>query len=371
MIVHHTCRKILIVKTPYDMNGKDELMSVPGAERMMWFWLLAGIILVLNPAGSSEYPFGSKVLPEDSDIGRPLFALPANTAIVYWDIGTSGYDDSDPVYLHMNSAGGTTSANDVRLTFLNNFPAGSKITFQDLDMNKPVKQLPSAISFLNSYGSSAYDLNDPVYIHQYDYYDQDDFANMAAGFRERLPYHGSEISVYGLDYALFTDNYKLFSNDKFVDKNPGKVRQWQGPDIEVASGLKADYYHVLGTWLIKIQPHTMATEGSGQYDESAFAMIVNPLAQFIKTNDIRLSSTNGMINGTKVTDFDIDQNMLVSMPPLASFLGPLADRADLGYFDVNGNGICDYTDDIYLNVPNGVAAGIVTVNNVRLSGPLQ
>lgn len=361
------------------MNGKDEPMSVPGAERMIWFWLLAGIVLMLNPAGSSEYPFGSKVLPEDSDIGRPLFALPANTAIAYWDIGTPGYDESDPVYLHITSAGGTTSANDVRLTFLNNFSAGSKVTFQDLDMNKPVTKLSSTISFLNSYGSSAYDLNDPVYVHQYDYYDhheysdlhRDDFADMTAGFRERLPYQGSEISVHGLDYALFNDNYKLFIWDKLTDKNPEKVGEWRGLDIEVVSGLKADYYHVLGTWLIKIQPCTMGAKGFSHYDKPAYAMAVNPLAQFIKTNDIRLSSTNGTINGTKVTDFDIDQNMLVSMPPLASFLGSLADRADLGYFDVNGNGIYDYTDDIYLNVPSGVSAGIVTVNNVRLSGPLQ
>ena len=38
--------------------------------------------------------------------------------------------------------------------------------------------------------------------------------------------------------------------------------------------------------------------------------------------------------------------------------------------NVNGNGVYDYGDDVYLNVPAGVSKGIVTVNNVRLSGPI-
>lgn len=82
--------------------------------------------------------------------------------------------------------------------------------------------------------------------------------------------------------------------------------------------LKADHYHVLGTWLINIKPH----------------------------------------------------NKLVAWPPLASFLGSSKDTANMGYFD-NGYGIYDYEDDVYLNVPSAVSKGVVTVNNVRFSGPIQ
>ena len=81
---------------------------------------------------------------------------------------------------------------------------------------------------------------------------------MMTGFSERLPYRGREISSPGLGFALFTDNYKLFISDKILDKKPRKVGEMRGLAIEVVRGLKADYYHVLGTWLIKIQPHEMS-----------------------------------------------------------------------------------------------------------------
>jgi len=72
-------------------------------------------------------------------------------------------------------------------------------------------------------------------------------------------------------------------------------------------------------------------------------------------------------NGTKVTN-GMNKDM-VALPPLASFLGE-NDDASIGFFDANGNGIYDYEDDVYLNVPAGISKGIVTVNNVRLSGPI-
>jgi hypothetical protein len=342
------------------------------AERksLIWTLLLASIIVMVSPASGSDYPFGSKVLPNQSDIGRPLFHLPAETTMAFWDIGTPGYDEEDPVYLHIGpSASGTTNANDVRLTFLDDMAAGSKVTFHDYDMNKPIKQMPSIISFLDLHGSRAYDLNDPVYLHHFDYSYHDDYensANMMTGFSERLPYRGREISLPGLGFALFTDNYKLFISDKILDKRPRKVGEMRGLAIEVVRGLKADYYHVLGTWLIKIQPHERVEDGSSR-DDSRWE---DPSAQFIQTNDVRLSSMGELMAGTKVTNFDEDQNKLVSWPPLASFLGPATDTTKMGFFDVNGNGVYDYEDDVYLNVPAGVSKGLVTVNNVRLSGPI-
>jgi hypothetical protein len=75
--------------------------------------------------------------------------------------------------------------------------------------------------------------------------------------------------------------------------------------------------------------------------------------------------------GTKVVNFDIDQNKMLSSPALARFLGQESDTTRIRYFDVNGNGIYDYPDDVYLNYPSGMATGIVAVNNVRLSGPVN
>jgi hypothetical protein len=159
----------------------------------------------------------------------------------------------------------------------------------------------------------------------------------------------------------------LFISDKILDKRPRKVGEMRGLAIEVVRGLKADYYHILGTWLIKIQPHERVEDGSSR-DDSRWE---DPSAQFIQTNDVRLSSMGELMAGTKVTNFDEDQNKLVSWPPLASFLGPATDTTKMGFFDVNGNGVYDYEDDVYLNVPAGVSKGLVTVNNVRLSGPIQ
>ncbi len=351
-----------------------ELMFVPGRENLINVLLLVSIILIVCPASSSVYPFGSKVLPGDLDIGRPLFSLPAKTTVAFWDIGTRGYDEEDPVYLHIgHSASGTTNANDVRLTFIANVSPGSKVRFQDSDMNKPITQLHSIISFLDIHGSSAYDLLDPVYLHHLDRLDHNDHpddtcfddsenpADMTTGFNERLPYRGKEISSPGLGFALFTDNYILSISDKILDKKPRKVGEMRGLSIEMVRGLKANYYHVLGTWLIKIQiPKDYESADSTREDIST---------QFIQTNDIRLSSTGNLIAGTKVTNFDEDQNKLVAWPPLARFLGPVIDTEKLGFFDVNGNGVYDYEDDVYLNVPSGFPA-VVSVNNIRLSGPV-
>jgi len=199
---------------------------------------------------ASGYDFGTKVMPSDTDIGRPLFSMPAGTTIFYWDTGgIPGYDENDVMYLHTPSA--YVNANDVRLTPVGTYPAGSKVTMQDKDVGMPLIPLPGAsIGYLNLYGSGTYDFSDPVYVHQ------------------------------------------------------------NSPPI-----------------LITI------------------------------LNDVRLTNINNYMAGTKVHNFDQDFNKLFGLG-----WGPVP----IKFFDVNGNGIYDDQDDVYLNVPTGVP-GIVSVNNVRIS----
>ena len=210
------------------------------------------IILLLASNAVYGYDFGTKVGPNDSDIGKPLFPMPFGTTIAYWDTGgIPGYDEKDVVYLHTPSTCNCVNANDVRLTPVGTSPAGSKVTMQENDIGMPLQPVPFAsIGFLNLYGSSAYDFEDPVYIHQ--------------------------------------------------------------------------------------------------------NIIPPPVITIL--NDIRLTDINGYKAGTKVHNFDQDFNKLFGTTV----------RVPVGFFDVDGNGIYDNQDDVYLNLPAGVP-GIVSVNNVRIS----
>ena len=224
---------------------------------------VSSLLLILNSAGASEYPFGTKVLATDNDIGKPLYVMPAGTTIAYWDTGVvPGYDDTDVVYLHTSLAPSVT-ANDVRLTPFAAFAAGSKVTPIDNDIGMPLAGFGpgGVIRYLNLYGSINYDLDDPVYFHQ----------------NAPVP-------------------------------NPG-----------------------------------------------AFATV---------TNDVRLTQVQGIEPGTKVRDFDPDHNKILGLVGAAGtpVLGPI------GFFDANGNGLYDASDDVYLNFPRGVPIFTVSVNNVRLSG---
>jgi hypothetical protein len=136
-------------------------------------------ILLFGLAAASEYPFGSKVMPTDSDLGKPLFQLPTGaiwgTTVRYWETGViPGYDNSDVVYLHVPRNGVPSTlvnvvANDVRLTPFGDLPAGSKVTPHDNDIDQPLLPLPggsTSIRYLDLYGSPQYDFMDPVYVHQ-------------------------------------------------------------------------------------------------------------------------------------------------------------------------------------------------------------
>lgn len=137
-------------------------------------------IFIIGSAMASEYEFGSKVYPDDSDVGRPLttFAgLQFPRSIGYWDVGVvpGTFDADDIVYLHFGNpplptapaAGMPIRANDIRLTSYSNHAAGSKVTTTDNDINAPLNALnppPNAQFFwLDLFGGSGlFDLNDPV-----------------------------------------------------------------------------------------------------------------------------------------------------------------------------------------------------------------
>jgi len=227
--------------------------------------LASSLLLIQGLAGASEYEFGTKVLAEDRDIGRALYNFPTSD-IRYWDIGPNPgiYDTGDILYLAKNSPFTVVTANDIRITPFEYFPAGSKVRAGDEDMDMPLAAFPAgrAIVYLDLYGSSlppVFDLQDPVYFH------------------------------------------------------------------------------------------------------TATANII--------TNDVRLTYVSGKSPGTKVIDFDMDHYkpwvLLQALP--AFFPGSL-----IKYFDVNGNGVYDYPDDVYLIFPLGGAPfdPHVRVNSLRLSGPV-
>ena len=358
---------------------------------MIKVFLLASLILMLNPAISSEYAFGTKVMPADLDIGRPLFDTFEGTTVGYWDIGTPGYDESDPVYLHMSRFSfGMIAANDVRLTTMDNRSPGSQVTFQDIDMNKPLTLLPATINYLNIHGSKAYDLEDPVYLHQFycggdcmgtgqvqatdssGQWHPDEEATEAteSDFREQIPYRGG-ISIPRTSCIEFTDGYRMLVTDYVIDNIPQMAGVWRGLMMEKVHGVKADYYHVLNTWYTRIDPfetHDRFLDDIAQKYDAKYAHETS----LICTNDVRLSiNDTGEDAGTKVVNSDTDQNKMLSSPALARFLGPESDTTRIRYFDATGNGIYDYQDNVYLNYPSGTATGIVSVNNLRLSGPVN
>jgi hypothetical protein len=183
----------------------------------------------------------------------------------------------------------------VRLTSIGNHSPGSKVEFDDIDMSKPLTLLPATINYLNLYGSSAYDLDDPVYLHQY--------------------------------YCV-----------------PNNIDTEQEQNADDSSYRRHD------------------EEADRDYD-SSFAH----RTAFIFTNDIRLNRIGNLSPGTKVVDFDPDQNKILAIPALARFLGRARDTARIRYLDKNGNDEYDYPDCVYLNYPSGRTGDGVVVNNVRLT----
>jgi len=133
----------------------------------------------LTPFG--DHPAGSKVTPQDNDIGMPLNAFAAGpNALIGWLnlYGGPQFDLQDPVLLDVAPAILNSKLNDVRLTNSEGMPAGTKLQDSDPDFGKAYNIVPPIIpatniipgvsnlqiQFFDVNGNGAYDYADDVYL---------------------------------------------------------------------------------------------------------------------------------------------------------------------------------------------------------------
>lgn len=138
---------------------------------------LALLILCVAGAQGATYTYGSKVQAGDEDLSRPLTLMPPGTIFAFVDTGAPGYGQEDGVYLHIpkcvHGQDPQVNDNDIRLTPLFDSmgailkPAGSRVEKGDIDWQNRLTPLRGAVvRYMDQYGSTGYDLGDPVYLHQ-------------------------------------------------------------------------------------------------------------------------------------------------------------------------------------------------------------
>jgi len=353
------------------------------------------LLIAICTVSAEEYIFGTKVLPGDNDIGRLIKNIPDNAAIGFWDIGPNPYvyDVGDIVYLDLPPIG-ITNTNDIRFTAFGNLPAGSKVTPLDNDIGKGLSRFKYPyIGFLNLDGSEFYDLNDPVYIHQNSIISLNKpKANIStgtqqdcAGFFDKKPFTGRECMVQGGNSVItYTDNYRVIVCDEIADPNPKVIGNCGGKKVEVIQGSKGYYYHILGTYSLKLVSMDDAsllkrmdllgksivanTEDIGNLTSAV--NYISEASQETITNDVRLNSIGDSAAGTKVFDFDVDHNKLLSRMILVSFPMDESNLGALRFYDQNGNGLYDGPDAVYMDIsfPGKNIAGQVAINDIRLTG---
>ena len=136
----------------------------------------------LTPFG--YLPAGSKVTPQDNDIGMPLLPFPVTATISWVNLyGGPGHDLNDPIYIAQLL--GFTTTNDIRLTNVAGKPPGSKVGNLDLDLPKafappwpptnpnPIAGIPApfgivapplSVQYVDVNGNNQYDYPDDVYL---------------------------------------------------------------------------------------------------------------------------------------------------------------------------------------------------------------
>ena len=356
--------------------------------------LYLSFLIAVCAVSAEENIFGTKVLPGDSDIVRLIKNLPDNAAIGFWDIGPNPdvYDVEDIVYLDLPPIG-ITNTNDIRLTAFGDHPAGSKVTPFDNDIGKSLTLMNYPyIGFLNLKGSEYYDLEDPVYLHQ------NSIINLAKaksdlsqtqqdceGFIDKESYtEGCKCRVpRGASVITYSDGYKAIVSDEIANPNPNRIGNCGKNGLEAIQGIKGYYYHILGTEKLKIVSMKDASllKRTDLLGESIVANTedinnltgavnyISKASQQTITNDIRLNSIGGSIAGTKVVDFNRDHNKLISPLILVTFPPEESNLGALRFYDQNGNGLYDGSDDIYMDIsfPGSSSAGQVAINDIRLT----
>jgi hypothetical protein len=148
--------------------GRDNEMGDALINRVLGISLI--IMLSLGCAVAFEY--GSKVGPNDRDVGRALINFPGATGLAptidFLDIGANpGTDERDVIYLDF-AGNRRVDVNDLRLTdFDRNHVAGTKVRPGDPDLSANLDTFANPagqIYYADFGGSPGYDWRDPVYI---------------------------------------------------------------------------------------------------------------------------------------------------------------------------------------------------------------
>ena len=370
----------------------------------------------------SYHTAGSKVKSTDNDINSPLSFLPMEMRFLNL-YGSRSYDSNDPVYVRQSGAVQLEN-----IIYADNDATGSEgYASTTITTTAKKNDVESQGYSANSQGyaasSQGYVPSSQAYAPSPQEFQslQGSISNINRisndGFSDRLSYSGSCSNLpKGAICLTYSDNFKFVVSDYRIDCAPFVVGFCNSRPIEVIRCNSADYYHILGTQLVKIDPRqktlfiqaassqnplttqriqsqnvpdegndrgvaqsadTLDTKGSNEVDIKDINKIVDAVnsisanSDSIRTYDIRLTPLGELAAGTKVIDFDLDQNKLVALPVLASFPREPDDYGAIRFYDANGNGLYDFLDDVYLDISfRGFSSfGTVSVNDVRISGP--
>lgn len=348
----------------------------------------------LTPMGN--HSAGSKVTPNDEDMNAPLKPLKAEIRFLNLN-GSRSYDLNDPVYVHQSNVQDLTDANlptdNANGPITNPTTASPSMNYPTTVTNIAIVNPANATSDPTAYASGTEE-NAPTG-YNYD-------PSVKEGFWQRLSYTGSCVNLpMGTTCLTYEDGFIWTVSDYLIDNNPSLVGfDNNGRPIESIHCETADYYHIIGTLFVKSVPrqkslviqsattqyapnptsgldgnvNTNESHSDGEYLKKVLNAVnrIGANSDSIQTNDIRLTSVEGLASGTKVLNFDPDLNKLVALPVLVSFPNKPADYASIRVYDTNGNGLYDSLDDVYLDVsfPGYSSFGTVSVNDVRLSGPV-
>jgi len=153
------------------MKEYGGLMMVHISNCRFAFLALIFFVLACSAAAQEQLTYGSKVLPHDVDEGKALSQFYIGPEFVFVDGNLKRlFDDGDPVYIHFDPSSSTIDENDVRITPLGIFAAGSQVRLTDVDHGNTFMRfgtdfIPAAeLRYFDVDGDRAYSQNDPVYL---------------------------------------------------------------------------------------------------------------------------------------------------------------------------------------------------------------